>query len=175
MFGISAFSQSPFASLGGTAARVEISGVSAQALLSDPTNAVNVTIDAEANVTPSGQAGTSAVAGVGVNAQAVATLPSLAGSVGSVSVTTDAEANVVPSGQAGTSALGGIAVVAGGEIGVAGLAATGAVGTPTFDAEANVTITGQSATSAVGTVLPMQRQTLRQQVKAPQQVSLLRA
>ena len=58
MFGISAFSQSPFASLGGTPVQVDLSGVSAQALLSDPTNAVNVTIDAEANVTPSGQVGT---------------------------------------------------------------------------------------------------------------------
>ena len=90
MFGISAFSQSPFASLGGTAARVEISGVAATATTADPTTASNITINAKANVTPSGQAGTSAVSGVGVNAQAVATLPSLAGSVGSVSVTTDA-------------------------------------------------------------------------------------
>ena len=53
MFGISAFSQSPFASLGGTAARVEISGVSATASLSDPTQAP-ISVDAEANVTPSG-------------------------------------------------------------------------------------------------------------------------
>ena len=49
MFGISAFSQSPFASLGGTAARVEISGVSAQAHLSDPTN-VTVNVDVSVNV-----------------------------------------------------------------------------------------------------------------------------
>ena len=94
MFGISAFSQSPFASLGGTSVRVEISGVAG-------TSALGTTSQVgKANISPSGQAGTSAVAGVGVNAQAVATLPSLAGSVGSVSVTTDAEANVVPSGQA---------------------------------------------------------------------------
>ena len=74
MFGISAFSQSPFASLGGTPVQVDLSGVSAQALLSDPTNAVNVTIDAEANVTPSGQVGTGGAPTAGVNAQAIATL-----------------------------------------------------------------------------------------------------
>ena len=87
MFGISAFSQSPFASLGGTPVQVDLSGLAATALLPDPTQVDPVTINADANVSPSGQAGTSAVSGVGVNAQAVATLPSLAGSVGSVSVT----------------------------------------------------------------------------------------
>ena len=48
MFGISAFSQSPFASLGGTPVQVDLSGVSAQALLSDPTQ-VPISVDAEAN------------------------------------------------------------------------------------------------------------------------------
>ena len=78
MFGISAFSQSPFASLGGTPVQVDLSGLAVTASLSDPIQ-VPISVDAEANVTPSGQAGTSAVSGVGVNAQAVATLPSLAG------------------------------------------------------------------------------------------------
>ena len=58
MFGISAFSQSPFASLGGTPVQVDISRVAATASTSDPLN-IPVNVDAEANVTPSGQAGTS--------------------------------------------------------------------------------------------------------------------
>ena len=88
MFGISAFSQSPFASLGGTPVRVDLSGLAVTASLSDPTLAVVVTIDAEANVTPSGQVGTGGAPTAGVNAQAIASLPTLVGTVGSVSVTT---------------------------------------------------------------------------------------
>ena len=90
MFGISAFAQSPFAALGGSPIRVEISGVASTSALGTTTQT------GIGNVTPTGQVGTSAVAGVGVNAQAVATLPSLVSTVGSVAVTTDAEANVTP-------------------------------------------------------------------------------
>jgi hypothetical protein len=129
VFGISAFSQSPFASLGGTPVQVDISGVAATASLPDPTQVDPVTIDAEANVTPNGQVGTGGAPTAGVNAQAIATVAGLQSSVGSVTVTTDAEANVTPTGQSATSTLGGVAVVAGGDIGVAGLAATGSVGT----------------------------------------------
>ena len=91
-------------------------------------------VSAEANVTPTGQAGTSAVAGVGVNAQAVATLPSIVSSVGTPTVVAVADANVSPSG----------------------VSATGSTFDPTLgnivEAKANVFPTGQSATSAVGGV-----------------------
>ena len=67
MFGITAFSQSPFASLGGTPVQVTLSGVAA-------TSALGTTAQVgKANQTLSGQAATSAVSGVGVNAQAIAT------------------------------------------------------------------------------------------------------
>ncbi len=89
---------------------------------------------ADANVTPTGQAGTSAVAGVGVNAQAVATLPSIVSSVGTPTVVAVADANVTPSG----------------------VSATGFTFSPTEGnivvAKANVFPTGQSATSAIGGV-----------------------
>ena len=89
---------------------------------------------ADANVTPTGQAGTSAVAGVGVNAQAVATLPSIVSSVGTPTVVAVADANVSPSG----------------------VSATGSTFDPTLgnivEAKANVFPTGQSATSVVGGV-----------------------
>ena len=94
----------------------------------------SLSIDGEANVTPAGQAGTSAVAGVGVNAQAVATLPSIVSSVGTPTVVAVADANVSPSG----------------------VSATGSTFNPTEGnivvAKANVFPTGQSATSAVGGV-----------------------
>jgi hypothetical protein len=86
------------------------------------------TVDAEANVTPAGQAGTSAlgtatttsnnnisvsglvatsaIGGVGVNGQAVANVPSGVATLGSVSVDVDGEANVTVTGVAGTGALG---------------------------------------------------------------------
>ena len=94
----------------------------------------SLSIDGEANVTPAGQAGTSAVAGVGVNAQAVATLPSIVSSVGTPTVVAVADANVSPSGVSATTATfnpteGNIVV-----------------------AKANVFPTGQSATSAIGGV-----------------------
>jgi len=91
-------------------------------------------VSAKANVIPAGQAGTSAVAGVGVNAQAVATLPSIVSSVGTPTVVAVADANVTPSG----------------------VSATGSTFDPTLGnivvAKANVFPTGQSATSAVGGV-----------------------
>jgi hypothetical protein len=83
-----------------------------------------------------GLSATSAVSGVGVNGQAVATLPSIVSSVGTPTVIADAEANVFPAGQAGTSALGTIAVVA----------------------EANVTLTGIQLASALGTVTQIGKQ-----------------
>ena len=91
-------------------------------------------VSAKANVIPTGQAGTSAVAGVGVNAQAVATLPTIVSSVGTPTVVAVADANVTPSGVSATGStfdpsLGNIVV-----------------------AKANVFPTGQSATSAIGGV-----------------------
>ena len=91
-------------------------------------------VEAKANVTPTGQAGTSAVAGVGVNAQAVATLPTIVSSVGTPTVVAVADANVTIDASGDT---------------FKGLTSLGTLG---IDAEANVIPTGQSATSAVGGV-----------------------
>jgi hypothetical protein len=55
-----------------------------------------ITLVTNNNISVTGLSATSAVSGVGVNAQAVATLPSLVSSVGTVSVQIQAEANVTP-------------------------------------------------------------------------------
>jgi len=112
-----------------------------------------VAVDAEANVTPTGQSATGGVSGVGVNAQAVAVCPSVVATLGSVSVEVDGEANVTPTGQAGTSALGTATTVSNNNLSVTLNASTGSVGSVTIDAEANVVPTGVSATGSVGTVL----------------------
>lgn len=104
----------------------------ATASTTDPTN--HNYVSADANVTPTGQAGTSAVAGVGVNAQAVATLPTIVSSVGTPTVVAVADANVTIDASGDT---------------FKGLTSLGTLG---IDAEANVIPTGQSATSAVGGV-----------------------
>ena len=98
----------------GTALPVEISAPSAA------TSALGtVSTIAKANVTPTGQAATGGVSGVGVNAQAVAVCPSAVGTLGSVSVLvdgeanvfpTDAEANVSPTGQSATGSVGSVLV-----------------------------------------------------------------
>jgi len=147
----------------------------ATASTTDPTN--HNYVSADANVTPTGQAGTSAVAGVGVNAQAVATLPTIVSSVGTPTVVAvadanvtidasgdtfkgltslgtlgiDAEANVIPTGQSATSAVGGVGV--NGKAVVALPTLVSSVGTPSVltNADANVTPTGQAGTSALGT------------------------
>jgi hypothetical protein len=72
----------------------------------------SITLVTNNNLSVTGLSATGAVSGVGVNGQAVATLPSIVSSVGTPTVIADAEANVFPAGQAGTSALGTIAVVA---------------------------------------------------------------
>jgi hypothetical protein len=56
----------------------------------------NITLVTNNNISVTGLSVTGEVSGVGVNAQAVATLPSLVSSVGTVSVQIQAEANVTP-------------------------------------------------------------------------------
>ena len=132
----------------GTALPVEISAPSAA------TSALGtVSTVAKANATPTGQAATGGVSGVGVNAQAVAVCPSAVGTVGSVSVLVDGEANVFPTGQAATSAVGTATTISHNNISGSLAAATSALGTATTDAEANVFPTLQSATGSVGSVL----------------------
>jgi len=127
-----------------TALPVELTGQEA-------TGAVgSVTVVGLANVSPTGQEATGAVNGVGVNAQAVAVLPSLLSSVGTPTVTTNAEANVTPTGQEGTSALGTVAIDAEANVSLTGFELTSALGTVTTIAKANVVPTGQVGTSALG-------------------------
>ena len=66
------------------------------------------TVDAEANVTPASLVGTTGAPAAGVNAQAIAYLPSALATLGSVSVNVDGEANVSPTGVAATSAVGSL-------------------------------------------------------------------
>ena len=59
MFGITAFAEAPFTSLGGVSVLIEATGVSATANLSDPTQ-VAATVVASAVTTATGSSATSA-------------------------------------------------------------------------------------------------------------------
>lgn len=110
-----------------------------------------VSVIADSNITLVGQEATAAVNGVGVNAQAVAVVPSLDSQLGTVSVQIQAEANVTPTGQEATSALGTAVVDAEANVSVDGLELTSALGTLTsVTGEANVTPPGQVGTSSLG-------------------------
>ena len=92
---------------------IEITGVSATAILTSP----------------------------GVNAQAVAAVAGITATLGSVSVTINADANATPSGLSSTSALGTIASVTGkANITPASQVGTSALGTVTPEAQAVVSI-----------------------------------
>ena len=106
-----------------------------------------VAVDAEANVTPASQVGTTGAPTAGVNAQAIAVLPTLLGSVGSVSVSVDGEANVTPTGQAGTSALGTATTISNNNLSVSLDQAVAYIGNPVIIAKATATITGLLATT----------------------------
>ena len=198
MFGLSAFAESPFASLAGLAGNVNVSltGQSATGSLG------TTTFVCVAHINPTGQVGTSAIggvgvtaggdigvtgfamasglgsitisgdsiftvsedteqvpaaasalSGVGVNAQAVATLPSLNTSVGSVGVTVTGVANLTPAGQLGTSALGTITQRSSNTIIISGFGLTSGLGTITPVAKANVTLVGIEMISGLSTVL----------------------
>ncbi len=84
-------------------------------------------------VEPTGVEATGIVNGVGVNAQAVASVGGVTATLGTVSVTINADANVDTAGLGLTSALGTLTSVTG---------------------KANISPTGQEGTSALGTVTP---------------------
>tara|TARA_R100001377_G_C3134945_1_gene90654 strand:+ start:162 stop:641 length:480 start_codon:yes stop_codon:yes gene_type:complete len=97
--------------------------------------------DLPVNVTAPGAA-TSGFSSVGVNAQAIAVLPSVSATLGSgISVLVDGEANVNPTGQAGTSALGTISLVTNNNVSVSGFSAPASTGIIITDAEAVITLT----------------------------------
>jgi len=108
------------------------------------------------NVTAPG-AGTTGAPVAGVNAQAIASVPGIAASVGSLSVLVDGEANVTPTGQVGTSALGTATTISNNNLSVTLNAATSTLGNVTVDAEANVFPIGQNATGSVGIILVWSR------------------
>jgi hypothetical protein len=116
-----------------------------------------VAVDAEANVVPTGQVGTTSAPQAGVNAQAIASVPGLAGSVGSLSVLVDGEANVNPTGQSATSAIGTATTVSNNNLSVTLNASVSALGSVSTDCESNVTLTGQELTSSLGVVLVWSR------------------
>ena len=115
----------------------------------------SMTITGESNLTIdfSSQGATSGLSGVGVNAQAVATLPSLNTSVGSVGVTVTGVANLTPASQLATSALGTITQRSSNTIVISGFGLTSGLGTITEIAKANVTLIGFEATSELSSVL----------------------
>lgn len=105
--------------------------------------------DLPVNLTAPGAA-TSGFSSVGVNAQAVAVVPSVVATLGSgISVLVDGEANINPTGVAATSALGAISLVTNNNLSLVGFQAQTAVGSVITDAEAVVTlqtITGLNST-----------------------------
>ena len=171
---------------------VEITGVSATAILTSPgVNAqavaavagitaslgnVSVTINADANATPSGlastsalgtlasvtgkanitpasQVGTSALGTVTPEADAKVSLTGASATLGNVSVLVDAEATIIiTTGLAATSAVGTVTTRSSNKIIVFAPAAIGSVGSVSIDAEATVSITGVSATGVVSTL-----------------------
>ena len=84
----------------------------------------------------------------GVNAQAIASVPGLAGTLGSLSVLVDGEANVVPTGVAATSAIGSISLITNNNISVAGFNMPSAVGSIVPNAAAVITLDTLEAMTA---------------------------
>ena len=107
--------------------------------------------DLPVNVTAPGAA-TSGFSSVGVNAQAIAVLPSVNATLGGVSVLVDGEANVNPTGQVGTTALGTISLVTNNNLSISGFSAPASTGVIIPDAEATISITLTSMTSTLGLV-----------------------
>ena len=110
MFGISAFSETSFASLAGPGANAIVNltgqaatgGVGTVALPEtvtitgqSSTGAVGATtLSGLANIVPTGQQTSGLISGLGVGGSVIAILPSLSSTVGSVSVSINGEANV---------------------------------------------------------------------------------
>jgi len=93
----------------------------------------------------------------GVNAQAIASVPGLAGSVGSLAVLVDGEANVVQTGQSATSALGTASLITNNNLAVTGFQAPASVGSIVLKCDSNVTLIGQELTSSLGVILVWSR------------------
>ena len=93
----------------------------------------------------------------GVNAQAIASVPGLSGSVGSLSVAVDGEAiiTLTGSGTVGTSALGTATLSTNNNLSVTGFSMTGSTnaGGLVVNSDANVSVQLDSATAATGIVL----------------------
>ena len=109
-----------------------------------------VAVDAEANVVPTGQVGTTSAPQAGVNAQAIASVPGLAGSVGSLSVLVDGEANVNPTGQSATSAIGTATTVSNNNLSVTLNASVSALGSVTTVCKANISLELEQAEGLLG-------------------------
>ena len=88
----------------------------------------------------------------GVNAQAIASVPGLAGSVGSLSVAVDGEAIVTltGAGTVGTSALGTATLSTNNNISVVGYSMTSSLGSVTTVSKADTSIELEQATSLLG-------------------------
>tara|TARA_R100001369_G_scaffold90839_1_gene130560 strand:+ start:2437 stop:2916 length:480 start_codon:yes stop_codon:yes gene_type:complete len=88
----------------------------------------------------------------GVNAQAIASVPGLAGSVGSLSVAVDGEAIVTltGAGTVGTSALGTATLSTNNNISVVGYSMTSSLGSVTTVSKADISIELEQATSLLG-------------------------
>jgi len=110
-------------------------------------------VTGKANITPASQVGTSALGTVTPQAQAEVSLSGVNATLGNVSVLVDAEATVIiTSGVAGTSALGTLSTKSNNVFPIYGERGTSALGTATVNAKATVTLTGLSATGELGHV-----------------------
>jgi len=90
----------------------------------------------------------------GVNAQAVASVPGLSGSVGSLSVAVDGEAIVTltGAGTVGTSAIGTPVLSTNNNLSVVGYSMTASLGTVTTVSKGNVSTELEQATGSLGSV-----------------------
>ena len=170
MFGISAFSETSFASLAGPGANAIVNltgqaatgGVGTVALPEtvtitgqSSTGAVGATtLSGLANIVPTGQQTSALISGLGVGGSVIAILPSLSSTVGSVSVSINGEANVsIPLEDEGEGQVGSPVIQANSDVVPTGQAATSALGTATTVTFNTIAVSGFSATTAVGTIV----------------------
>jgi len=170
MFGISAFSETSFASLAGPGANAIVNltgqaatgGVGTVALPEtvtitgqSSTGAVGATtLSGLANIVPTGQQTSGLISGLGVGGSVIAILPSLSSTVGSVSVSINGEANVsIPLEDEGEGQVGSPVIQANSNVALTGQAATSALGTATTVTFNTIAVSGFSATTAVGTIV----------------------
>ena len=110
-------------------------------------------VTGKANITPASQVGTSALGTVTPEADAKVSLTGASATLGNVSVLVDAEATIIiSSGLASTGGLGTATTITVNSVPVNLPISNTIIGSPTVNAAATVTLTGLSATGELGHV-----------------------